>query len=71
MSAASDYPVVLPQRRRKTPSTLPNWTDEEAIRAWIFRPVPVPFPPLSPELLDAAERAYRWMVAAGWGRTGA
>jgi hypothetical protein len=50
---------------------LPDWTDEDAIRAWIFKPVPVPFPALSPELLNVAERVYRFMVAEGWGRAGA
>ena len=71
VSAALGYPAALPQRRRRSPSTLPDWTDEEAVRTWVFKPVPVPLPPLSPELFDAAERAYRWMLAAGWGRTGA
>jgi hypothetical protein len=69
MNRTLGCPEILPQRRRRSPTTLPDWTDEGTLRARVSDPVPVPFSPLPAELVEAADRMYQCMLAQGWRRS--
>ena len=71
VSAVEIRPAVLLRRQRKLPPALPDWSDPDGVRAWIFRPVPVRIPPIGQPRWSTDRqtitRVYEWMLVNGWG----